>query len=240
MVPEPANDPVVEVQDLWVRLGGDAVLQGVNLRVARGALHALIGPNGGGKTTLVQSMLGQVPFAGSVRLHWRGSGNIGYVPQRLALDPFLPLTVRDFLALGIQRKPLALGSGRRLRARCDAALEELGVRDRARRRLGDLSGGERQRVLLAQALLPEPELLLLDEPFSGVDPPAQEAIEKLLGKLRSRGVTLLLVTHDLPLVLRLADQVTGLSRCVSFAGRPAEVLTGERLLPSFPPVGSDA
>lgn len=167
----------IEVRDLHVRLGGNPVLRGVNLRIEAGQMVALIGPNGSGKTTLLRCLLGlQKPDSGSVRLLQEGPPNpallkrMGYVPQRLQLDPSFMLTVREFLAI---RRPLTAGWFWRPSRQIDALLHEaVGEMDVTRlldRPVAGLSGGQLQRVLICSSLLNEPELLLLDEPTAGVD-----------------------------------------------------------------------
>jgi zinc transport system ATP-binding protein len=224
---------LLEITDLAVQLGGESVLQQVSLQVGRGTVHALIGPNGGGKTTLIRVLLGLLPYEGKVEWRLLREGSVGYVPQVLSMDPYLPLTVQDFLLLSLQRRPLFAGIQGPLWQRCCAVLEEMHVQGLVRRRLGELSGGERRRVLLAQALVHEPELLLLDEPEGGVDRWATERIEEALLQRKRAGATLIWVSHDLARVRRVADQVTCLQRRVRFDGVPEQVLQTERILEAF-------
>jgi zinc transport system ATP-binding protein len=219
--------PLLALEGLGVRRGGDTLLADVSLVVAPGTIHALVGPNGAGKSTLLRCVLGLSEFEGRIRCHWRGDGRIGYVPQALAIDRTLPITVGEFLALARQRRPVCLGLARSTRARIAMLLEEVGLGGLERRALGALSGGERQRVLLANALDPSPELLLLDEPTSGLDEPATARFEERLLALRAAGrTTVLLVSHDLDQVRRVADRVTVLQRSVRATGTPAEALAG--------------
>lgn len=218
------TETLVEVEHLTVVRGGAALLEEITLEVKQGSIHVLAGPNGAGKTTMLRAILGQVPFTGSIRCRWRRGGRIGYVPQTLEIDRELPMTVTDFLGMMWSRRPVCLGSGGG-RAAIGEALEKVGLADRARRRLGVLSGGEMQRLLLAQALIPTPELLLLDEPTSGVDESGLDQIEKAIRSLvREQGVTALIVSHDFDHVRRLADRVTWINRTVRRTGTPAEVL----------------
>ena len=220
--------PLVEIRSLTVRRGGEAILDAVSLDVAPGSIHALIGPNGGGKTTLLTSLLGLADFAGSIRLQWRGSGRIGYVPQGFRGERTLPLTVADFLALTRQRRPVALGIGRAARERIAGLLDRVGLAGFERRPLGGLSGGEFQRVLLAHALDPAPELLVLDEPAASLDPESDRRVEALLAGLKAAsGVTVLLVTHDHAQVRRIADRATILNRRVVREGSPGELKADE-------------
>lgn len=193
-------------------LGSQRALEDVSLDVPEGTLHAVVGPNGGGKTTLLRALLGLVPFSGEVRV---AAGPIGYVPQSLALDPALPITALDLLALMRRRGPAFWPVGRRTREEALRALEATSAAGLADRLLGELSGGELRRVLLAQALVPKPALLLLDEPAANVDEDGARLLEGLLERLvKDDGVTVLLVEHDLARVSRIANGVTRLCRTV--------------------------
>jgi len=228
------QEPVLEIRRVTIQREGHPVVSDVSLAVARGSLHLLVGPNGAGKSTLFAAVFGLVDFAGTIRFHWRGSGRIGYVPQSFEVDRTLPLTVGDFLALGRQRRPVCLGIGRAQRRHNESLLAKVGLPGYASRPLGGLSGGELQRVLLVNAVDPRPELLLLDEPASGLDESAAQRFEALLLELRkSAGISILMVSHDLAQVQRLADEVTILDRQVCRTGPPAKVL-GEGLSGSFP------
>ena len=153
-------------------------------------------------------------FDGRITAHWRGNGTVGYVPQTFPLDPSLPVTVADFLALTRQHRPVCLGVGAATRRRIAALLGGSASRGSSIRPLSVLSGGELRRVLLAHALDPVPELLVLDEPGSGLDEGGVRQLEELLQRLRSRGTTVLMVSHDLDQVRRIADRVTVLDRAI--------------------------
>ncbi len=222
-----AGPPLLELHGVTVRRAGETLLDRVSLTVAPGTLHVVAGPNGAGKSTLLAAILGQTAFTGSILAHWRGSGRIGLVPQSFTVDRTLPVTVADFLALTRQRRPVCLGVGGAARRRIAALLDRVGLAGAAAKPLAVLSGGELRRVLLAHALDPEPELLLLDEPASGLDQDASGRLERLLGELcRGAGVTVLMVSHDLAQARRLADRVTVLARTVRADGPPAAVLAG--------------
>ncbi|HNW91382.1 MAG TPA: ATP-binding cassette domain-containing protein [bacterium] len=215
---------------LVVRLGTSTVLDGIDLHLHCGELTALIGPNGAGKTTLLRALLGELPFSGEVRFLDAATGRrrrprFGYVPQSLEFDQGAPLTVADLFAAALARFPVWLGHTAALRARATAALARVQADHLFDRRVGDLSGGELQRVLLALALEPLPDLLLLDEPVAGVDAGGRENFYGLICALRRDfDLSILLVAHDLDLVARHADRFVLLNRTVIAVDTPAAVL----------------
>jgi zinc transport system ATP-binding protein len=201
------------LEEVSLAFGRRVVLERVSLAVGTGEIVTLVGPNGAGKTTLLRILLGlQKPSAGRV---WRRPGlRIGYLPQRLAIDETLPLTVARLLAL----------AGSRNRDRIDAALAEVGAGPLACMQVQTLSGGELQRVLLARALLREPDLLVLDEPVQGVDVTGQGELYALIRRIRDRrDCGVLLVSHDLHLVMAASDEVVCLNRHVCCSGHPEAV-----------------
>mgnify|MGYP000095651379 CR=1 FL=1 len=214
-----------------VRLDGVSILEEVSASAPRGGCTAVIGPNGAGKTTLLLALLGHVPYSGSIRIGCApGAARVGYVPQRLQFDRGLPMTVRDVLVMGLQRRPLWLGSAAAGRARARELLAAVRAESLERRRLGVLSGGELQRVLLALALEQDPDLLVLDEPASGVDVQGGQLFCELLERLRrERGFTQLMVSHDLATVTHHATHVVMLNRRVIAEGPPRVVLTPANL-----------
>ena len=187
-----------------------ALLPDFSLTVERGTLHALVGPNGAGKTTLLSAILGLVAFDGRIIVNWAGSGRIAYVPQHFHVDRTLPVTVADFLALPRQARPICLGIASATRRRITVLLERVGMAGFDSRPLAALSGGELRRVLLANALDPLPELLILDEPASGLDESAARWLEETLASLKGE-MTVLMVSHDSDQVRRIADRVTNLT-----------------------------
>ena len=201
--------PLLEIAAVSVRRDAVVLLDTVSMEVAAGSLHALVGPNGAGKSTLFSALLGFADFEGSIRFHFRGNGRIGYVPQRFGVDRTLPLTVAEFLALQRRRFPVCLGLGRGARDKAEALLATVGLQGFSSRPLNALSGGELQRVLLANALDPLPELLLLDEPASGLDAASVERFEQILLEVDT---TVLMISHDLEQARRIADQITTLER----------------------------
>ncbi len=222
-----AEPPLVEIRDLAVARDGRSAVHGVTLDIAPASIHLLVGPNGAGKSSLLAALLGLAEFTGTIRFHWRDSGRIAYVPQSFTVDRTLPLTVGEFLALSRQRRPVALGIGAAMRARVESLLRRVGVGGFSKRLLGALSGGELQKVLLANAIDPVPELLLLDEPSSGLDETAVRQFEEVVVALKRSGTGVLMVSHDLGQVRRIADRVTLLDRTVRRSGTPAEVLADD-------------
>jgi zinc transport system ATP-binding protein len=187
--------------------------------VRRGTVHVLMGPNGAGKSTLIAAVLAQLAFDGRIAMNWAGTGTIGYVPQTFAVDPTLPVTVADFLALTRQRRPVCLGITRSASVAIAGLLTRVGLSGLEQRPLAMLSGGELRRVLLAHAIDPEPELLILDEPTAGLDDTAVAILDDiLLAAKRSGKTTVLMVSHDLEQVRRVADRVTVLDRQVVVEG----------------------
>lgn len=232
------NGPGIHFEGVKLTLGRTIILDDVSFRVSPGSVHALVGPNGGGKSSLIKTLLGQMPHSGRLSLEWpqppaQAAGIIGYVPQALEFDRGQPMTVDDFMAAMCQRRPAFLGLSRHYATAIGDALERVGMQDKRKRRMGALSGGERQRVLLAQGLIPQPQLLVLDEPMSALDEAGIQVFERLLGEWSRSGVTVLWIEHDLAAVKRLAERVTGLNRRVLFDAPPALALTPERLLTLF-------
>jgi zinc transport system ATP-binding protein len=208
--PEPA---LIEAVGLTLRHGAHAIVDHVDLVLRPGEITTVIGPNGAGKTTLLKLLLGLLaPTSGAVRR--RPHLRVGYLPQRLRLDPVLPITVARLMTLTVRRDRPAVG----------AALAETGVAHLLAASVHSLSGGELQRVLLARALLIDPDLLVLDEPVQGVDYAGEAALYELIGELRRRrGCGIVMVSHDLHLVMAATDHVLCLNRHVCCAGTPEAV-----------------
>lgn len=213
--------PAIVFDNVSLRLGGTQVLDQVNMRIEAGALHCLVGPNGGGKTSLVRALLGQMPHLGTIQLEGQFTTPLGYVPQLPDFDRNVPMTVNDLMALLGQRRPAFLGARRAARAANAQALERTGMAGMGKKPFGSLSGGQRQRVLLAQAISPTPRLLILDEPTAGIDEAGVRLVEALVTELNNRGVTVLWINHDLEQVRRIAQSVTVINQRVLFHG-PAD------------------
>ncbi|MDO5377380.1 MAG: metal ABC transporter ATP-binding protein [Clostridia bacterium] len=229
----PENAPCrlcrIEVDHLSVEMGKQVLLKDVSLHIHCGELTALIGTNGAGKTTLLRALLGQIEYTGTVR-HLSSDGRpaaevrTGYVPQQLEFDRSSPVTVMDFMAASLTPRPVFLGVSRRMRERVMAALTRTHCETLASRPLGALSGGELQRVLLALALTPQPDLLILDEPVSGVDQNGLESFYQTVDELRRKNhMAILLVSHDLDVVARYADRVVLMQGTVVRQGSPEAV-----------------
>lgn len=235
---------VIRMERVSVQRERTRILADVNATVPRGSVTAIIGPNGAGKTTLLQALLGLIPYTGQIEFyprqprgrHPRSRPVLGYVPQRLDFDRRVPITVLDFLALGRQRLPLWLGTCRSVREKASHYLERVQARHLLNARLGHLSGGELQRVQLALALQAEPEVILLDEPVSGIDMIGERLFCDLLDQIRDESqLTLVMVSHDLSVVSRHATHVIGLNRTVQCQGATPEALTARNLTTIFGP-----
>jgi len=213
--------PAIVFDNVSLQLGGTQVLDQVSLRIAAGALHCLVGPNGGGKTSLVRALLGQMPHSGTIRFEGECVTPLGYVPQLPDFDRNVPMTVNDLMALLGQRRPAFFGASRAAKAGHVEALARTGMAGMGKKPFGSLSGGQRQRVLLAQAISPMPWLLILDEPTAGIDEAGVRLVETLVAELNSRGVTILWINHDLEQVKRIAQSVTLINQRVLFHG-PAD------------------
>jgi zinc transport system ATP-binding protein len=231
--------PSIEFQDVRLTLGTTRILEDISFSVRSGSVHCIVGANGGGKTSLIRSLLGQMPHSGRIVVKWQDNRVTGYVPQALDFDKTLPITVRDFIAMASQRRPVFLGVSRQRQREIDAALEQVGLNGKSGFKLGGLSGGERQRVLFAQALIPEPSLLVLDEPMTGLDLGGKEIIEQAVADFSRRGGTVIWINHDIVQVGEVADAMTYIDRRVLLDGVPGEVLksgAAMRLFPTLRPV----
>jgi ABC-type Mn2+/Zn2+ transport system ATPase subunit len=235
----------LRAQGLSVRLGNTTALEDVTLEIPAGVRVALLGPNGAGKTTLFRAAIGLVkPASGSIELGDRRNGGssasrpgpprVAFVPQRLEIEPSFPVTVRDVVRMGRYGELGLLGRfGDRDRELVEGAIAGLEISHLADRRFGDLSGGERQRALLAQAAAQDAEILLLDEPFTGLDAPTRATLKAKLEGWRSDGRTVVVATHDLESASRDFDLVICLNRRLIAFGPPAETCTEEVLAETF-------
>jgi zinc transport system ATP-binding protein len=215
-------DTILDVHHLSVRFGQRQVLRDLSFNVERGTSLAILGPNGAGKTVLFRALVGAIPFEGTAR--WAAGTRIGYVPQKLDIERDIPITALDFLAA---RTALA----RDTRVDVSRVLKLVGIPpDVATQPISVLSGGQFQRLLLAFALVGDPNVLLLDEPTAGVDEPGQEQINELVSILqRDHALTVLFISHELTVVCRYATNVLCLSHGAACFGPPRTVLTSDLL-----------
>lgn len=227
------------LEDLSVAKGKLEILKGVNLEIHCGELTALIGPNGAGKSTLLKAILGEVPHRGRISFVHGDSGSsrrprIGYVPQKLELDPGSPTSVLDLILATRTKLPVWLAKTHKSRLHAESILARVQAEHVIDRQLGALSGGELQRVLLALALDPVPQLLLLDEPVSGIDQKGLEMFYDLVAGLRRcYDLSIVLVSHDLDVVARYADRIVFLDKTVLSSGTPREVFSDESVIKAF-------
>lgn len=228
----------LRVQNLSVNIGRDCVLKDVNLHVHCGQMVALIGPNGAGKSTLLKTLLGQREYEGvivfSVPGQRRVKARIGYVPQSPSFDPGDPISVADLFACCLTRRPAFLGLSSELRGQVLKCLERVNGEDLIDKRVGTLSGGELQRVLLALALEPMPNILILDEPLSGVDIEGMGSLMDMLDEIRKTyDLSILLTTHDFSMLPKYADQVILIDHEIKAIGEANDVLNSDAFRTAF-------
>jgi len=235
-------DVAIDIQDLSVTLDGTAVLKDVNLIIPKGTFLGLIGPNGGGKTTLLKCVLGLIkPVKGKVTVlghppaHVKPKGAIGYVPQNPIADLDFPVSVYDVVMMG---RYSMIGPFRKAsvtdREIVMRVLKQVGMSALKARPIGHLSGGQQQRVFIARALSSEPKILLLDEPLTGVDTRAQNEFYQLLGALkRDLSLTLVLVSHDIGVIPYYTEEIACVNQRIHLHGKPEEVLTHESLREAY-------
>lgn len=223
----------IGLEGISVQRGGQYLLRDISMHIHCGQLTVLIGQNGAGKTTLIRALLGEIPYSGNIR-HLDGEGRelphlrTGYVPQNLEFDREMPMTVSDFLASALTRRPVWTGIGKQTKARIAEVLASVNASELTDRQLGRCSGGELQRVLLALALNPVPDLLVLDEPVSGMDQNGLRLfLETVMMLKHKHHMAILLVSHDLHLVREYADHVVLLDKTVLCQGEPDRVFSSD-------------
>ena len=228
----------LRIQDLGVKIGDDSILKGVQMHIHCGEMVALIGPNGAGKSTLIKAILGQVDHEGIISFSVPGQRNrkakIGYVPQSPNFDPGDPVTVADLFACCMSKRPAFFGLSKTMREKVLLCLERVHGEDLIDKRVGTLSGGELQRVLLALALEPLPNILILDEPLSGVDVEGMQTLMDMLDEIRhTYDLSILMTTHDFAMLPQYADQVVLINHTMVRQGTPLEVLGSEEFRQVF-------
>ena len=228
----------LRVQNLSVTIGGEKILSGINMHVHCGQLIALIGPNGAGKSTFLKAILGQRDYDGIIAFSAPGSRGralkIGYVPQSPAFDPGDPVSVADLFACCMAKRPAFMGLSKNMREHVFSCLDRVHGTDLIDKRVGTLSGGELQRVLLALALEPMPNILILDEPLSGVDVEGQTGLMDMLDEIRhTYDLSILMTTHNFSMLPHYADQVALIDHRLVRLGEPREVLESDEFAKVF-------
>lgn len=228
----------LRVENLSVKIGSDPILHDINLHVHCGELVSIIGPNGAGKSTFLKAILGQQEYRGVIAFSEPGQRSkkprIGYVPQSPAFDPSDPVTVADLFACCMSKRPAFLGLGKAMHQTVLECLERVHGADLISKRVGTLSGGELQRVLLALALEPLPNILILDEPLSGVDVEGMETLMDMLDEIRRNfDLSILMTTHDFSMLPRYSNQVVLIDRTVRMQGDPDTVLSSQAFHQAF-------
>lgn len=228
-----ADDVVLEFDHASIGYGDRTIVQEVSLRIARGEVVALVGPNGSGKTTMVRGLLGLAPvLQGEIRLfgtraaHLHQRWRLGYVPQRHTIAGAIPSTVEEVVSSGrlARRAWWRVRATSQDRGQIRRAIEEVGLGEHRRAPVSTLSGGQQRRVLIARALAADPEVLVMDEPTAGVDAASSEALTRTLGRLLERGLTMLVVTHDVRPLAPILTRVVSVEDGRVAADRPAGVL----------------
>ena len=235
----------LRIQNLNVQIGNDKILENVNMHVHCGEMVALIGPNGAGKSTLLKAILGQREYDGVIAFSSPGARDrrprIGYVPQSPTFDPGDPLSVADLFACCMSKRPAFLGLSKAMREKVLECLDRVHATDLIDKRVGTLSGGELQRVLLALALEPLPNILILDEPLSGVDVEGMSTLMDMLDEIRKEyDLSIVMTTHDFSTLSRYADQAILIDHGIKKQGTPAEVLESQEFRDAFRMRGGSA
>ena len=236
--------PAIDIRGMWVSYNRRPVLRDVNLSIAPGQVIGVMGPNGAGKSTLLKAMLGLVPpDRGRIQVFGspfgRSRHRISYVPQSSTVDWDFPVIVSEVAMMGRYRRIGWLrGPGGEDHAAVKGALEKVEMADYAGRQIGQLSGGQRQRVFLARAIAQQADIVMLDEPFVGVDAKTEETLKRILREMRAEGKTILAVNHDLNDVIGLFDSLILLNQHVVAFGPTSEVFTKRLIAKTYGPMGA--
>lgn len=232
----------VEIKDLCVRSGKDVLIENIHLELHCGELTALIGKNGAGKTTLLKALLGERSYTGRITYYSHNGQavnrpKIGYVPQQLSFDRSTPVSVSDFLLAAHSTRPVWFSKRQKETEFITSLLSKVHGAELMEKRLGDLSGGELQRILLAMAIDPMPDLLVLDEPVSGIDAPGLDMFYHMALQLRDQShIAIVLVSHDLPLIRKYADKAILLDKTIIAQGEVNEVFQTTAFRQAFSPL----
>lgn len=235
----PIDPARLEFRNVSVKYGSRHAIEDVSIQVPHGARVAVVGPNGAGKSTLFKALVSLLPLdTGNIYIHGRPLGHhldcVAYVPQREEVDWHFPVTVRDVVMMGrYGRLGLLKQPGQKDRTAVDRALQQMEIDHLSNRSIQDLSGGQQQRVFLARALAQQPHILVMDEPFNGVDTITRDATLRLLKDLTTRDVTMMVSTHDFLLAREHFDLVLLINRKVIAFGTPVEVFTTEHVSLAF-------
>uniref|UniRef100_A0A7C4W0I7 Metal ABC transporter ATP-binding protein n=1 Tax=Fervidobacterium thailandense TaxID=1008305 RepID=A0A7C4W0I7_9BACT len=207
------REVVLKVEDLTVKLGEVDVLKDISFSVTKGEFVGIIGPNGAGKSTLIRAILGRVPYSGLVEIY----GSVGYVPQLPTFNREFPLTVYEFVKLPVRKE-------HKWKEKVEKALESVGMKGFGHKLVGQLSGGQFQRIALARAIVSQPDILLLDEPESGIDEMGKAKFYELIDELReTRGVTIVMVSHDIGLIFKKCTTIMCLNKTLHCHGPSKEI-----------------
>ena len=231
--------PIFDVKGLSFHVGEQTILENISFEIYNGEYIAIIGPNGGGKTTLIRMLLGlEKPSRGEIRLYGKKLSEfnewykIGYVPQRAAhVDANFPATVEDIVNMGrVARRGFFAGMSKEDKEKVEDAMKKMDILDLRDRMVGTLSGGQRQRVMIARALASSPEILILDEPNTGVDVVSQQRFYKLLAKLnKEEGITILFITHDIGVIADDIGRLFTINQKATICNDPKKVLSCEEM-----------
>ena len=233
------NACCLRLTNVGITIGGQQIVKDVTMHIHCGEMVALIGPNGAGKSTILRAILGQQEHSGVISfatpgIRHRRPPKIGYVPQTPAFDPGDPFSVSDLFACCMSKRPAFLGLGRSMEEKVLECLDRVHGRDLIHKRVGTLSGGELQRVLLALALEPLPNILILDEPMSGVDVTGHKELMDMLDEIRKTyDLSILMTTHDFEMLPKYADQAVLVDGTILSQGTPEAVLNSEEFFRIF-------
>jgi len=225
---------VIKLENVSYRYNSDLVLEDISFKADEGDLLGIIGPNGAGKTTLFSLILGLLEgyqgkitvFGEDIRNNRKVLKKMGYIPQKNTIDQGFPATVEEIVSLGVFE--------RKTKDKIISAIKTVGLLEQKHKRIGELSGGQQQRILIAKALVNEPQLLILDEPTTGIDLETQNKFYALLRKLNSENkITIILASHDLDAINKLANKIACINRKMSFHGDAREFFGNEQLLKSY-------